>query len=273
MKTLIGVSFITTFLFMTTLSTQAALDPNLILYFSFDEQLDGKKVEDLTGGGNNGRLKLGAKITNELEEIYKGAGALKIFNNISAQFRVDSFKRMDNYRENTFAFWLYIYGIRSDPCCPQASIVEKGTVPFEWRVNFVPAIFLTDPGLTLIHRFDDQGAAIEAEAVGPGGIGKAFQLKKWYHIAGVKEAESLIIYIDGKEAARYNVKRDFIQGKGHLRIGATQIRSASFAMDEFQLYDRPLTAEEVGLDAKGQFLSVEPETKLITTWGNIKTGR
>ena len=273
MRTAIQLSLIATFLVMTVLSAQAALDPNLILYFSFDEQLDGKVVEDLTGGGNNGKLKLGAKITNEPAEVYKGAGALKIFNNISSQFRVDSFKRMDTYRENTYAFWLYIYGIRSDPCCPQASIVEKGTVPFEWRVNFVPAIFLTDPGLTLIYRFDDQGAAIEAEAVGPGGKGQKFELTKWYHIAGVKQAESLIIYIDGKEAARYNVKRNFIQGKGHLRIGATQIRSASFAMDEFQLYDRPLTAEEVGLDAKGQLLSVKPKRKLTTTWGRLKTDR
>ena len=273
MRTLIAVSFAITFLFMTVLSAPAAIDPNMILYFSFDEQLDGKMVEDLTGGGNNGKLKLGAKITDEPAEVYKGAGALKIFNNISAQFRVDSFKRMDTYRENTYVFWLYIYGIRNDPCCPQASIVEKGTVPFEWRVNFVPAIFLTDPSLTLIYRFDDQGAAIEAEAVGPGGKGKAFELNKWYHIAGAKEAEHLIIYIDGKEEARYNVKRDFIQGKGHLRIGATQIRSASFAMDEFQLYDRPLTAEEVRLDAKGQLLSVEPERKLTTTWGRLKKDR
>ena len=273
MRTLIAVSFITTFLVMTVLSAQSALDPALILYFTFDEQLDGKAVEDMSGGGNNGKLKLGAKITNEPAEVYKGTGALKIFNNISSQFRVDSFKRMDTYRENTYAFWLYIYGIRSDPCCPQASIVEKGTVPFEWRVNFVPAIFLTDPGLTLIYRFDDQGAAIEAEAVGPGGKGQKFELTKWYHIAGIKQAESLIIYIDGKEAARYNVKRDFIQGKGHLRIGGTQIRSASFAMDEFALFDRPLTENEVGLVFTGTFLSVEPQGKLTTTWGDIKTGR
>ena len=90
---------------------------------------------------------------------------------------------------------------------------------------------------------------------------------------GCQTGRSLIIYIDGKEEARYNVQRDFIQGKGHLRIGATQIRSASFAMDEFQLYDRPLTAKEVELDAKGQLLSVEPKRKLTTTWGRLKTDR
>ena len=73
--------------------------------------------------------------------------------------------------------------------------------------------------------------------------------------------------------SRYKVQRDFVQGKGHLRIGATQIRSTSFAMDEFELYDRPLTEKEVALDAKGILLSVEPERKLTTTWGSLKTDR
>ena len=49
MKTLIGVSFITTFLVITVLSAQSALDPNLILYFTFEEQLDGKMIEDMSG--------------------------------------------------------------------------------------------------------------------------------------------------------------------------------------------------------------------------------
>jgi hypothetical protein len=45
----------------------------------------------MTGGGHNGKLKFGAKITNEPAEVYKGAGAVK-FTNISAQVRVDPFK-------------------------------------------------------------------------------------------------------------------------------------------------------------------------------------
>ena len=65
MRTFIRLNFITMFLFITVLSAPAALDPNLILYFSFDEQLDGRKVADLTGGGNDGKLRLGATLTNE----------------------------------------------------------------------------------------------------------------------------------------------------------------------------------------------------------------
>ena len=76
MRTFIRLNFITMFLVITILSAPAALDPNLILYFSFDEQLDGKKVADLTGGGNDGKLRLGATLTKEPAEVYKGAGAL-----------------------------------------------------------------------------------------------------------------------------------------------------------------------------------------------------
>ena len=271
MKTLITVSFATMLLVMTVLSASAALDPEMILYFAFDERLDGKMVADLTGGGNDGKLKLGAKITNDPAEIYKGAGALKIFNNISAQFLVESFKEMDGYRENTYTFWIYIYGVRNDPCCPEEIVLQKANILVGDVKGNAPAIFVTDPGLSLTYKFGDQGAV--GLGIGPGGEGKKFELNKWYHIAGVKKGADLIIYIDGKEENRYNVKRDFVQGKGHLRIGGSRIRAASFAMDEFGLYTRALTAKEVEADAKGQFLSVEPETKLTTTWGHLKTGR
>ena len=260
MRTLIAVSFITTFLVITVLSAQAALDPNLILYFSFDEQIDGRQVEDLTGGGNNGKLRLGAKITNEPAEVHTGAGALKIFNNISAQVRVEPFDRMDEYGDNTYAFWLYIF----NPMGALSSIVEKGNVLIGAEKGFAPAIFLTDPGLQLVYKFGEDG--IRA------GAGPVFDLKTWYHIAGVKKGADLTIYINGEEKDKTRIQ-NFQQGEGQLRIGGTRIRGASFLMDEFQLYDRALTKKEMEAVFKGIFLSVEPQAKLTTTWGRLKTGR
>ena len=285
MRTLIRLSFITTFLVLTVLSAQAALDPALMLYFKFDGQLDGKVVEDMTGGGHNGKLKFGAKITNEPAEVYKGAGALKIFNNISAQFRVDSFKRMDTYGDNTYTFRLYIFGPTQKPwgnglvkIPHRASLLEKGR-----DLNLVgafkghaPAMFIREDPLALIYFYEgghgNQGV-LGPDSVGPGGKGTGFEPKKWYHIAGVKQGSDLTIYIDGKEIGIYAVPIAFVQGEGHLRVGATDIRAASFAMDELQLFDRPLTKEEVALDVKGILHSVEPQDKLATSWGRIKTGR
>ena len=265
MRTLIMVSFVTMFLAMTIFSVSAALDPNLILYFTFEEQLDGKMVEDMTGGGNDGRLRFGAKITNEPAEVQKGVGALKLFNNVSAQLRVEEFDRMDKYGDNTYAFWIYIF----NPMGARSSILKKANILVGEEKGSAPGIFLTDPGLALEYKFDGQGV----DAVGPAGKGKGFNLETWYHIAGVKKASDLIIYINGEEKGNFKVKRDFIQGKGQLRIGGTTSRAASFAMDEFQLYDRPLTEKEVTAVFKGIFLSVEPQAKLTTTWGHLKTGR
>ena len=265
MRTLIAVSFAITFLFMTVPSAPAALDPNLILYFTFEEQLDGRKVEDMTGGGNDGKLRFGATITNEPVEVHKGVGALKLFNNISAQLRVEEFDRMDKYGDNTYAFWIYIF----NPMGARSSILKKANILVGEEKGSAPGIFLTDPGLALEYKFGDQGA----NAVGPDGKGNGFELEKWYHITGVKKASDLIVYINGEEKGNFKVRRDFIQGKGQLRIGGTTSRSASFAMDEFQLYDRPLTKKEVEAVFKGIFLSVKPQAKLTTTWSHIKTGR
>ena len=285
MRTVIQLSFIITFLVITVISVPAALDPNLMLYFKFDEQLDGRVIEDMTGGGNNGKLRFGAKITNEPQEVYRGAGALKIFNNISAQFRVDAFKRMDTYKDHTYTFQLYIFGATQKPwgnglvkIPHRASLLEKGrdlNLAGAFK-GHAPALFIREDPLALIYFYEgaqgNQGV-LGPESVGPGGKGTGFEPKAWYHIAGVKQGADLTIYINGKEIGIFAVPIAFVQGEGHLRIGATDIRAASFAMDEFQLYDRPLTEEEVALDAQGKLLSVEPQAKLTTTWGRLKTGR
>ena len=289
MRTFIGASFITTFLFIMILSASAAIDPNMILWFSFDEQLDGKQIEDLTGGGNNGKLKLGAKLTDVPEEVYKGTGAVK-FTNISAQVRVEPFKRMNEYDENTYAFWIYIFSNTAKPwnwehCgavpCGEgrASILEKGNILEGAVKGWAPGILIQEKPLALIYQFQDKGGggvqgALGAKGIiGPGGNGTEFEFKKWYHIAGVKEAAELIIYVDGKEQGRFPAPREFVQGEALLRIGGTRERSAHFAMDEFSLYDRALTDKEVELDARGVLLWVEPEGKLTTTWGDIKVNR
>ena len=289
MRTFIGASFITTFLFIMILSASAAIDPNMILWFSFDEQLDGKQIEDLTGGGNNGKLKLGAKLTDVPEEVYKGTGAVK-FTNISAQVRVEPFKRMNEYDENTYTFWIYIFSNTAKPwnwehCgavpCGEgrASILEKGNILEGAVKGWAPGILIQEKPLALIYQFQDKGGggvqgALGAKGIiGPGGNGTEFEFKKWYHIAGVKEAAELIIYVDGKEQGRFPAPREFVQGEALLRIGGTRERSAHFAMDEFSLYDRALTDKEVELDARGVLLWVEPEGKLTTTWGDIKVNR
>jgi hypothetical protein len=259
---------------------------------------------------------------------------------------------MNEYNENTYTFWIYIFDNTAKPwnwehCggdCGEgrASILEKGRLLEGAVKGWAPGIFLQEEPLALIYQFEDKaGGALQGaigakgivgpggngtvfdlrasllekgrdlnlvgafkghapamfireeplaliyfyeggegnqgvlgpDSVGPGGKGTGFEPKTWYHIAGVKQGSDLTIYIDGKEIGIYAVPIAFVQGEGHLRVGATDIRASSFAMDEFQLFDRPLTKEEVALDVKGILHSVEPQDKLATSWGRIKTGR
>ncbi len=270
MRTLITVSFITMFLVITVFSAQAALDPALILYFTFDEQLDGKVIEDMSGGGHNGKLKLGAKLTNEPAEVYKGAGALKIAENISQQFRVEPFDRMNRYQDHTVVFWIYFFeGFHQGRA---RSILKKNADEAQaLNAGFSksPSIQISGNSFALFYEVGEQGGI---DGLGPDGEGSQFELKKWYHIAGVKKGADLIIYIDGEEEGRFDVQKKIPQGEGRLRIGGTRTRAAYFAMDEFALFDRPLTEKEVKLLEQDVFLSVEPQDKLTTTWGDIKTG-
>ena len=271
MRTFTRLSFITTFLFITIFSAQAALDPNLILYFTFEEQLDGRMVEDMTGGGNNGKLRLGATLTNEPEEVYKGTGALKISGNISQQFRVEPFDRMNQYQDHTVAFWIYFFeGFNQGEA---RSILKKNADEAQvLNAGFSksPSVQISGNSFSLFYEVGDQGGI---DGLGPDGKGSEFELKKWYHIVGVKKGSDLIIYIDGKEEGIFDAPKKFPQGEGRLRIGGTRTRAAYFAMDEFALFDRVLTAKEVELMKQGVFLSVEPQNKLTTTWGRLKTGR
>ena len=271
MRTLIMVSFVITFLVMTIPSTSAALDPNLILYFTFDEQLDGRLVEDMTGGGNDGKLRLGATLTNEPAEVYKGAGALKISGNISQQFRVEPFDRMSGYQDHTVAFWIYFFeGFHQGEArsifkknADEAQVLNAG-------FSKSPSVQISGNSFALWYEVGEGGGI---DGLGPDGEGSEFELERWYHIAGVKKGADLIIYINGEEEGRFDVPKKFPQGEGRLRIGGTRTRAAYFAMDEFALFDRVLTAKEVELMEQGVFLSVEPHHKLTVTWGRLKTGR
>lgn len=271
MRTLTRLSFIATFLFITIFSTSAALDPNLILYFTFDEQLDGRVIEDMTGGGNDGKLRLGATITKEPAEVYKGAGALKISGNISQQFRVEPFDRMNQYQDHTVAFWIYFFeGFHQGEA---RSILKKNADEAQvLNAGFSksPSVQISSNSFALFYEVGEQGGI---DGLGPDGKGSEFELKKWYHIVGVKKGADLIIYIDGEEEGIFDVPKKFPQGDGRLRIGGTRTRAAYFAMDEFALFDRPLTETEVELMEQGVFLSVEPQDKLTATWGRLKTGR
>jgi len=238
-------------------SAQNVKDKGLILYFSFDKE-NGGKIKDQTDGGNDGDLNKG-KI-NTKEKVY-GKGALEM-KDPQSSLEVESFKELEDYQDNSYLFWLYfIEGTNG----AWSQIIAK-KAPGSDRS---PGIWICPDTLNIHWRFNPGNKG--CDRCGPDGEGSLFKLKKWYHVAGVKNGTDLIYYVDGEEVAKKTgMPKDHAQGAEKLYIGRTGYRSATFIIDDLYVYDRALKEKEVNGVKEGKLLAVAPQDKLTALWAHIK---
>ena len=258
MRCAVNLVFLSLLLLVIILPSQArnVKDKGLILYFSFDKK-NGATIKDQTGGGNDGNLAKG-KITTK-EKVY-GKGALEMKDQNSS-LTVDSFKELEDYQDNSYLFWLYFI----DGANGSWSQIIAKKAPGSDRS---PGIWTCPPTLNIHWRFNPGNAG--SNCAGPDGEGDQFELKEWYHVAGVKNKSELKFYVDGKELGKYNVPKDHAQGAEKLYVGKTGYRSATFIIDDLYVYDRALTEKEIKEIKEGKLLPVEPQDKLAALWSDIK---
>lgn len=239
----------------------AVKDDGLILYFDFDNE-NGGKIEDGTGGGNDANIVGKAKISTA-EKKY-GKGSLEI-RDANADVQVNTFKELEAYQDNSYLFWLNFISAHNGAW---SQIIAK-KAPGSDRS---PGIWICPNSLNIHWRFNpgNQGTG----CAGPTGEGSLFELKKWYHVAGIKKDGSLHFYIDGEEQLKIGVPAKHAQGAENLYIGKTSgYRAATFYIDDLYVYDRALDADEIQNVMGGDLLPVEPTDKLATSWGQIKSNR
>ena len=245
----------------SALTTHAAVeDEGLILYFSFDEA-NGNTVMDGTGGGNDGVID-GAEIVSD--EVVHGKGAV-FFDDGNDSVTVESFAALENYTDNSYLFWLNFAALNSGAWNQIIAKKAPGSdrSPGIWTCNRV--------SLHIHYRFNPGNAG--SLCVGPEGEGDEFAAGDWHHIAGIKEGTGFKFYIDGEVVDEQTVPADHAQGPEKLYIGKTGYASALFYIDELFVYDRALSGGEVIDVMEGLLTPVEPQDKLTTTWGHLKTGR
>jgi len=261
MELIAKLCLILIFLISVVLPSQAAIDKKgLILQFSF-EGVKSDIVPDLSGGKHDGVLKQNAKITNIAKY---GKSALEITDS-NALMEVESFKELEEYKDNTFLFWIYFTagsnGAWSQIIVKQAPGSDRS-----------PGVWI-NPGSTGIHyRYNpgNQGT----DSIGPNGEGSAYELKTWYHIAGSKKSGELTFYCNAVEKRKVTVPAAHTQGAAALCVGKSpSYRAATFIMDDLVVFNRALTADEVKqvMDGVLNNVAVEKHGKLALTWGEIRT--
>ncbi len=255
---LIGVFCLYTVEFAST----QVLDPDLVLYFDYEE-FDGDTVVEKSGNGYDGAIN--GKVTQSDDGKFGKA----------AEFASTSFLDLD--------------GPNIDP----DHIPTEGMSVVAWiHVDNVTdmAIFnaRAGDGTWLVHPEARGDGNYRWLNRGPNPNRTIFDIKagnnkarEWVHYAGTySRAEGLaVLYINGKNVGQEEARLDTpIAGDwdSGARVGYNIDNNRPFAglMDELNVWKRGLTEEEVndimelGIE---EFFAVEAQGKLATTWGKLKS--
>lgn len=103
----------------------------------------------------------------------------------------------------------------------------------------------------------------------------------WHHLACViGEDKGLVIYTDGEEVGQHPYSEPSLDANpSRMRIGdgSNGGHQCDGLLDEVGLFSVPLSQDDIksimndGLERTTGFLAVEPENKLTTTWGKLKS--
>ena len=228
-------------------------DPTLSVYYSFDKE--GDTVEDGSVNGNDGTVEGNAKW--EKGVIGK---AIALETNVWIDMNGPEFVNapLEGF---TIAVWVNHNGSADPRTLLDAIGTGHGSGLYHMEIR--------PGGFRFFHR---NNANAQVFNINPGPV---IEADKWVHFAGTYDSKSgdVITYIDGEKT--HNAKGNgelsddwgVTAGIGHHKNG----RWYAGLLDEYYLFGRALSVGEIKQVMDGEFLSVEPEDKLATTWGDIKT--
>ena len=251
-------------LYTAEFASTEPLDPDLVLYFDYEE-FKGDTVIEKSGRGYDGEIN--GKVTQSDDGKFGKA----------AEFASTSFLDLDG------------------PNIAEDDIPTEGMSVVAWiNVENVTdmAIFnaRAGDGTWLVHPEARGDGNYRWLNRGPNPNRTIFDIragnnkaKEWIHYAGTysRADAKAVLYINGKnvgeEAARLDtpIAGDWDQG---ARVGYNIDNNRPFAglMDDLNVWKRGLTEEEVNMimnDGVEAFLAVEAQGKLATTWGKLKASK
>jgi hypothetical protein len=224
------------------LSETYAADPDLVVYLPMDEG-EGDKVADASENGHDGT------IVGSVEWIDGKYGRAVELTAEGDEIQIPDDEALDGLEAMTVEVW-----VRQDN--HQATgVIQKGD-------NWPNMSYLLQP-------WSDQQIYFGVRDTGSRAITKPgdYPLGEWYHLAGTYDGKTLKVYINGEEKAAAPAPVDTVPDTVQpLQVGNRLIG----AIDEFVMYSRALTEDEIRKDMNGVILPVEKKGKLAITWASIR---
>ncbi len=98
----------------------------------------------------------------------------------------------------------------------------------------------------------------------------------WHHVAITFDGEIITIYADGVNVGEVPQPGPTVDSSGfdlHIGNGAAFDRAYHGLLDEVRIWNRALDENEINLQMESStidIIAVEPDSKLATTWANVK---
>ena len=255
-----------------TSHAQSISDADLVIYYSFNEDTQkDDDVLDVSGNGNDGFLH-----GSDLEIVAgKVGGAISLPGDAAQYISVREHMYSDPYGEFTIASWVKT-GVRGMVASWDRSEFFRFAVGDDVGGNNGTTFVAFDTCCPCCHDWFGETDVADDQ---------------WHHIAATFDGGDQRIYVDGVLDAQVDGPADVI-GAGAARFGFIGIGSEAGAfdanvgptwafnglLDEFLMFHRPLSAEEIAHLATGPddpfsdaTTSVDPADKLSTTWGTLKS--
>ncbi len=259
MKYLVLFTTFVLFVSIGAMSVGVEYDPDLIIYFDYEEEFAGDIVLDMSGHGNDGEIN--GKVTQEAVGKYGQA----------AKFAKTSFLDLDglNFPEAdipreaiTICAWINCENTGDHHAIINAQASDgtwlmhpelRSEGNFRWLLR-------ADGGVTI---FDIRAGTAKYD--------------EWLHYAGTysDDAGMGILYIDGKKvneaAGSGKIAKDWGSG---ARVGYNIDAARPFTglMDDLCVWKRALTLDEIKdvMDNGPVPQAVSAQDKLAITWGKVK---
>ncbi len=260
-------AFSSVIMLLLAASANAGLDEDLVFYLTFDN-VKNQTIIDESGNG------LDAEILEHVE-IVKGkyGDAIRLKGQSGDCVNIPAQEKLKVIGEITMMAWIYSPETWNNE---KMHWLEKDchfVVPIGWAhcygiagvdVGNGPEIFLF-LGSQVEGKWDRQ------EFRTPHKMGE----KKWHHVVGSYDGETMKIYVDGTVIGEEKKKFNFFgDNDADVRIGcAKDVPHLTFtngSIDEAAVWQRALSDDEIKQAMTGNFLAVSPSDKVATTWADMK---
>ncbi|MDE0315976.1 MAG: LamG domain-containing protein [Candidatus Poribacteria bacterium] len=249
-------SLLTILMFITVSTLMAALEDDLVVYFTFDD-VDGKTIRDSSGNGLDANIVANTEIVEG-----KNGDAIKITAEGADCVNVPADDKLKISGEITMAAWIWMEAWNNN-----SQWFDKNCHNGGEHTSYGIGVFGDGNSYNMFLGSDQNRQHLNKP--------HSLKAKTWHYVVGTYDGSAIKIYVDGKLDVEDSKAFKFTGTNDQdLRIGCSKDRPQytfeNGMIDDAAIWSRALNEGEISQAMGGELLAVTPKNKVATTWGNIK---